>query len=79
MKVKDIVEYGMLDEPAIGVSRAGNRNVASKTTNQNKRLQNRTTKANANNAIGQQQAQISQKRKKVAPTGIPARLMQPGS
>ena len=78
MKVRDIVEYGMLDEPAQGTSKAAVRRNTSDVANQNKRMMNRQTDAATNATIAQQQASRQERRRRKAPTGIPARLMQPG-
>ena len=77
MKVRDIVEYGMTDEPAPGVSKARVRQDAVTPINQTRRANAQNANAGAEQAIAQQQANISQKRKRVAPTGIPSRLLSP--
>lgn len=79
MKVKDIVEYGMIDEPAPGQSRAAIRKTISTANNQNRRGLNRQKDANDNANISAQQAARAERRARKSPTGIPARLMQPES
>jgi hypothetical protein len=79
MKVKDIVEYGMMDEPGGGASRASTRQATAKVVQTNKRITNKNSRSNTNANLANAQAARSQKRKTVSPTGIPARLLAPGS
>lgn len=78
MKVRDIVEYGMIDEPQPGISNANVRKQTSNIANQTKRANNKAQHDQADYTIAQQQQMRSEKRKRVAPTGIPSRLLQPG-
>lgn len=77
MKISDIVEYGVMDEPSYGTSKAAIRAGISGQTNlmkrQNNQIKNDTDETNIKNM----QSFYNQKRKQVAATGIPMRLMQP--
>ena len=77
MKVRDIVEYGMIDEPTPGQSRAAMRRTVSTQQNQIRRQTNRQKDANDNANIANQQAARSERRARKSPTGIPARLIHP--
>ena len=79
MKVRDIVEYGLIDEPAPGQRKAAIRRNTSTLANQTRRQMNRQKDANDNANIANQQAASSERRARKSPTGIPARLMQPES
>ena len=77
MKVRDILEYGMIDEPAYGFSKTTSRTQAADMANQFKRQTNQVKNANDEANIKAAQEYHSQKRKRVAPTGIPARMLAP--
>jgi hypothetical protein len=73
MKVNDIIEagYGLTRGTAMA------RSAMATQTNQNIRANSRAEDSNREANIAQQHSYRSQKRKRVAPTGIPARLLQP--
>jgi hypothetical protein len=73
MKVNDIIEtgYGLTRGTAMA------RSATSAQTNQNVRANSRAEDSNREANIAQQHFYRSQKRKRVAATGIPARLLQP--
>lgn len=77
MKVRDILEYGMADEPLYGTSKAAVRAQSADFTNQIKRQTNQVQNANDEANIKAAHDYHSQKRKRVAPTGIPARMLAP--
>lgn len=78
MKVRDIVEYSMQDEPAYGTSRAAVRKQGTDAANANRRANNQARNANDEANVKAQQQYHKDKRvaKRVA-TGIPVRAMQP--
>lgn len=73
MKVHDIIEAGYGLRPGIAMGTK----MAADPANQNKRLNARAANDSREANINQQHAYRSQKRKRVAATGIPARLLQP--
>lgn len=77
MKVRDIVEYGMTDEPAPGMSKARVRQDVANVVNSNRRIANRAQNANDETSIAQSHAARAEKRKRTSPTGIPSRLLNP--
>lgn len=78
MKASDFIkEYGLTDEPAYGLSKAKVRKDASNVDNQTKRYNNNIKNQQDEFEIKQQQAARSEKRKRLAPTGIPSRWTQP--
>lgn len=78
MKVRDIVEYSMQDEPSFGTSRAAVRQQGADAQNANRRANNQAKNAGDEANVQAQQQYHSQKRvaKRIA-TGIPMRAMQP--
>jgi len=78
MKVRDIVEYSMQDEPSYGTSRAAVRKQGTDASNANRRANNQARNANDEMNVKAQQQYHKDKRvaKRVA-TGIPVRAMQP--
>lgn len=78
MKVRDIVEYSMQDEPAYGTSRAAIRQQGTDMQNMNRRANNQARNANDEANVNAQQQYHKNKRvaKRVA-TGVPMRAMQP--
>jgi hypothetical protein len=78
MKVHDIIEYSMQDEPAYGVSRASVNKQNATATNMNRRANNQNKNANDEFGVKNQQQYHKQKRvaRRVA-TGVPMRAMQP--
>jgi len=79
MKIRDVVEagYGLIDDPATGVSKAAVRQQNLDISNKNIRSNNDAKNANDEANIKNSQAVYSEKRKRVTPTGIPARLLNP--
>jgi hypothetical protein len=77
MKVRDILEYGMADEPVYGTSKAALRTQTTDMANQFKRQTNQAQNASDEANIKAAHDYHSQKRKRVVPTGIPARMLAP--
>jgi hypothetical protein len=78
MKINDIIEYSMQDEPVYGTSRAAVRQQTANYTNATRRSNNRARNANDEANVKAQQQYHSQKRNaRRVPTGIPARAMTP--
>lgn len=74
MKINDIIEYSMQDEPVYGTSRATARQQAANYQNSNRRYNNRIKNSGDEANVKAQQQYHSQKRtsKRVA-TGVPVR------
>ena len=80
MRLRDIVEaYGEIDEPAYGLSKAAVRQQTGDIYNQNKRANNQAQDANDEANIKAAQEYRGQLRKRLAPTGIPSRMLAPQS
>jgi hypothetical protein len=80
MRLRDIVEaYGEIDEPAYGMSTAAVRQQAGDAANQNRRANDQAQDANAEANIKAAQEYRGQLRKRLAPTGIPSRMLAPQS
>ncbi len=78
MKASDFIkEYGVKDEPVYGISKAAIRKDTSNIANQTKRFNNSIKNQQDELDVKQQQAARSEKRKRLAPTGIPSRWTQP--
>lgn len=77
MKVRDILEYGMADEPVYGTSKAQARKQSADIGNQFIRQTNQAQNSSDEANIKAAHDFHSQKRKRIAPTGIPARLLAP--
>ena len=74
MKVRDIIEYGLVDEPAPNLSKAAIRKDRSNQTNLLKRQTNQIDDQNRELSIAQQQASRNQNRDvRRIPTGQPNR------
>ena len=80
MRLRDIAEaYGQIDEPAAGLSKAAIRQQTSDMANQSQRANNQAQDANAEVNIKAAQDYRGQLRKRLAPTGIPSRMLAPQS
>lgn len=78
MKVRDIIEYSMQDEPSYGTSRAAVRQQPADANNANKRVNNKNADGSREANVKAQQQYHKEKRvsRRVA-TGVPVRAMQP--
>ena len=80
MRLRDIVEaYGEIDEPAYGMSKAAVRQKTGDIANQTQRANGQAQDANAEANIKAAQEYRGQLRKRLAPTGIPSRMLAPQS
>jgi hypothetical protein len=80
MRLRDIVEaYGEIDEPAYGMSKAAVRQQTGDIANQTQRANGQAQDANAEANIKAAQEYRGQLRKRLAPTGIPSRMLAPQS
>lgn len=80
MRLRDIVEsYGEIDEPAYGMSKAAVRQQTGDIANQTKRANSQAQDANDEANIKAAQEYRGQLRKRLAPTGIPSRMLAPQS
>ena len=80
MRLRDIVEaYGQIDEPAYGMSKAAVRQQTGDIANQTQRANGQAQDANAEANIKAAQEYRGQLRKRLAPTGIPSRMLAPQS
>ena len=80
MRLRDIVEaYGEIDEPAYGMSKAAVRQQTGDIANQTQRATGQAQDANAEANIKAAQEYRGQLRKRLAPTGIPSRMLAPQS
>jgi hypothetical protein len=80
MRLRDIVEaYGEIDEPAYGMSKAAVRQQTGDIANQTQRANGQAQDANAEANIKAAQEYRGQLRKRLAPTGIPSRMLTPQS
>lgn len=80
MRLRDIVEaYGEIDEPAYGMSTAAVRQQAGDIANQTRRANDQAKDANDEANIKAAQEYRGQLRKRLAPTGIPSRMLAPQS
>lgn len=79
MKINDIIEYSIQDEPVYGTSRAAVRQQTANYQNSTRRANNQTRNANDEANVKAQQQYHSQKRtyKRVA-TGVPVRAQPQG-
>jgi hypothetical protein len=80
MRLRDIAEsYGQIDEPAAGLSKAAVRQQTGDMANQARRANNQAQDANDEATIKAAQEYRGQLRKRLAPTGIPSRMLAPQS
>ena len=80
MRLRDIAEsYGQVDEPAAGLSKAAVRQQTGDMANQARRANNQAQDANDEATIKAAQEYRGQLRKRLAPTGIPSRMLAPQS
>ena len=80
MRLRDIAEsYGQVDEPAAGLSKAAVRQQTGDMANQARRANNQAQDANDEANIKAAQEYRGQLRKRLAPTGIPSRMLAPQS
>jgi hypothetical protein len=80
MRLRDITEaYGEIDEPAYGTSIAAVRQQSSDMANQAQRANDQAKDSNDEANIKAAQEYRGQLRKRLAPTGIPSRMLTPQS